>query len=72
MDINKLFGQLNDHEHTGKDSKKVKFQNLGNLFIVTAAPTFAAPEYSMALRIDAGNTKIYFMINGAWKSAALT
>lgn len=54
-----------DHEHSGKDGyRKVKFQNLKNLFIVDSTPDFDAEEFSVAIHRTSGAA--YIRAGQAW------
>lgn len=54
-----------DHEHSGKDGyKKVKFQNLKNVFVLDSTPDFEGEEYSIAIDKTAGSA--YMLIGGSW------
>lgn len=65
--------QIENHEHTGLDSRKIAPRNLQGFPVFLSAPTHKAPQGTIVLYDDgSANRGIYVMLGGTWYSVAIT
>lgn len=64
--------QDNGVTHNGTDAPQIDPRDLLGFSILSAAPTWSAPNGTIVFTSIAGVFKIYVRFPGAWKSAALT
>lgn len=67
-----IFTPVQQHEHSGLDSKKIDPKNFKGFPIFTTAPTHNAQEGTILLANESGTYKLYAYINGGWRTTTLT
>lgn len=67
-----IFTPVQQHEHSGLDSKKIDPKNLKGFPIFTSAPTHTPLEGTILLANESGTYYLYAFINKGWRKVELT